>query len=39
MGQVSGVAMGLDRVQMLLMGAQSLEEVMLFPLSKTLQTP
>lgn len=36
MPPVSGVAMGLDRLQMLLMGRGSLEEVMLFPLSHTL---
>jgi lysyl-tRNA synthetase class 2 len=36
MPPVSGVAMGLDRLQMLLMGRQSLDEVLLFPLSRIL---
>ena len=36
MPQVSGVAMGLDRLQMLLMGRGSLDEVLLFALSNRL---
>jgi lysyl-tRNA synthetase class 2 len=36
MPPVSGVAMGIDRLQMLLMGRGSLDEVMLFPLSRIL---
>ncbi len=37
MPRVSGVAMGLDRLQMLLMNRKSLGEVLLFPLSSTLE--